>query len=239
MGENSSISDDGLEMKRHMRSNANSIPYSVETRPYALRQGVTSSENHHLHPSYQRKDSRRRRGGERSDRSAPQVPWTRFTEPKPIDLNVLTMGLERDSSSTTLGSTHNGHSCASSATSEAVPVSTAPSSVAPTPEHSTMIAYFPSDTENHQALPTKKPATGVSTTPSLSETSVDSAVELPEELDKELEAPEPDTLNNMGEKNQATPKIPPAPVARPKSKKSRWSWRRSNSGAGTKLIASH
>ena len=241
-------------MKRHARHNVNINPYSVDARPHALRQGATNSENHYLHPTHRRKDSRRGRGGERSDPNSAQVPRTRFTEPQPMDLSVLSMGLDRDSSSTTLGSAQKGRSYASSSTSEAVPISTAPSSLAPTPEPSTMAAYFPSDAEKNLVVSAKESTIEVPPTPSLSETSVDSAVDLSEELDKELDTLEHAALQNKnlgantratlpesekGKQNQPRPQALPAPTSQSKSKSRRWSWRRSKLGAGRKPVASH
>ena len=252
--ENSSVTDDGLEMKRHQRHNTNGTPYLAEARPHALRQPTTRSENHHLHPAHQRRDSRRSRGGERSDRNSPQVPRTRFTEPKPMDPSVLAMGLERDSSSTTLGSANNGHSYASSSTSEAVPVSTAPSSLAPTPEPSTMVSYFPSGAEKHQAMPVKERTADKAFTTSSPSVSADGAAVLAKLSSKELESPQlrisqneendqkttSTALRKIGTMKQTqTQSKALGPVTSSNSKRHRWSWRRSNSSVGNKLIASH
>lgn len=252
--ENSSVSDDGLEMKRHQRHNTNGSPYLVESRPHALRQTTIRSENHHLHPAHQRRDARRSRGGERSDRNPAQVPRTRFTEPKPIDPSVLTMGLERDSSSTTLESANNGHSYASSSTSEAVPVSTAPSSLAPTPEPSTMVAYFPSSVDNHQDIPVKKRTADKAFTTSSSEGSTNRSAASVKLSSEGLKSLQPEMSQSGGNDQKTTHtalrELDPAkhakslpktlgPVPSSNSKRHRWSWRRSNSGVENKLVASH
>ncbi|RYO87241.1 hypothetical protein DL766_008515 [Monosporascus sp. MC13-8B] len=158
--EDSSGSDEELEMKKSTRQSISHKSHLVEAPPPMARLNSAGSENsRYLHPVHQRKFSRQSQG-EAPNRHHPQTTRTRFTEPKPMDLGVLHDELRRDSSYATLTSTNNGNSYASSSVSEIAPISTTPSSVASTPEPSVAVTYFPTETRKTQEAPSTKPTTG-------------------------------------------------------------------------------
>ncbi|RYP04688.1 hypothetical protein DL764_004304 [Monosporascus ibericus] len=172
---------------------------------------------------------------------------TRFAEPKPMDLGVLRDDLRRESSSTTLASTRNGNSYASSSASEIAPISTTPSSVASTPEPSVAVIYFPPETPKAQDTPPTEPTTGFIAVVSPPEASVDTLVSVPVEEPVKVAEVSPAVVTTVStafpgvdglEKTctLAEAKTPTASAKPPK--KRRFSWRRNKLPTGDKLVAS-
>ncbi len=223
--ENSSVSDDGLEMKQTARHSINRMPYAGETKSHVpLRQSSTRNEDsHYRYPSRQQKDTRK-------SQSLPQTTSrTRFTEPKPMDLHALRDDLERDSSSATLESTKNSASYTPSSSSEAAPISTAPSSLSSTLDASTGGACFPAESEKPRKAAAEEinaqPLTGVLSP----ETSIDVSGDIADEPRKES-----NVLSHVAQLDQSTcTQVTALALSVKPSKKSRWTWRRS------KLIALH
>lgn len=253
--ENSSVSDDDLEMKNLTRPSINRPHPSAEVRSNATKTKSTGSENpRYLYPGQQRHVR-----GERSNRNLPhKTARTRFAEPKPIDL-MFSEDLERDYSSTTLKSAQNEESYASSSTSEAAPASTTPTSLASTPDPPTAtpkatISYFPPDVGVHYEMSTSEPAAELRIAEPSSDTSVDISKVVPSESRNELEtlsqftpcvekrsSADTTTLedyNNVGQTHIHPSGVTSIALVKP-SKKSRWSWRRSKLTMGDGLITSH
>lgn len=255
-GENSSVSDDDLEMKNLTRPSINRPHQSTEVRPNTMNLKSTGNENlKYLYPGQQRHAR-----GERSSRNLPRKKArTRFTEPKPIDL-IFSEDLERDYSSTTLASVQNGESYASSSASETAPASTAPLSLASTPEPSTAtpkatVSYFPPETESSHERSTSDSTVEFNIPEPSSDTSVNISEEAPSDSSIEPEilshltpcavtqslADTPTTLadcNNVGQAHINPNDATPIALVEP-SKKTRWSWRRSKLAMGDGLVASH
>ncbi|RYP39468.1 hypothetical protein DL767_002202 [Monosporascus sp. MG133] len=246
--EDSSGSDDELEMKKSTRQGISHKSHLAKAQLPMPRLNPTGSENsRYLYPVHQRKNSRQSQG-ETPYRHHPQTTRTRFTEPKPMDLGVLRDDLGRESSYTTLTSTHNGNSYASSSVSEIAPISTTPSSVASTPEPSVAVTYFPTETPKVQEAPSTEPTTGFIAVVSPPEASADALVTVPaEEPAKVAEAssavvttvstalPAVDGLGQtctLAEAKTSTASAKPP-------KKRRFSWRRNKPPTGDKLVASH
>lgn len=254
-GENSSVSGDDLEMKKVTRPSIARSSHSADTRSTMPTQSSAKSKNlYNLYPSHQQK-GRRQPSSERSGRTLPQTTRTRFTEPKPMDIHVFNDGLGRDLSTATLDSVQNGDSYASSSTSRTVPFSTAPTSLASTPDPSTVaVAYFPSEVEMPHERPAPEPTSELLATETSSETSMDAPADV---LDQPVRGPEtllqvtpwleqtgvraPAALQESDDVVQphtypddTTRTVPTKP-----SKKNRWIWRRSKLATGDKLVTSH
>ncbi|RYP81793.1 hypothetical protein DL769_001833 [Monosporascus sp. CRB-8-3] len=246
--EDSSGSDDELEMKKSTRQGTSHKSHLVEARPPMLQLSSTGSENsRYLYPVHQRKNSRQSQG-EAPHRHHPQTSRTRFTEPKPMDLGVLRDDLRREPSYSTLTSTHNGNSYASSSVSEIAPVSTTPSSVASTPEPSVAVTYFPTETPKAQEAPWTEPTTGFVAVISPPEASADTLVTVPAEEPAKVPEVSPAVVATVstalpeadGLEQACTLTGPKTPTASAKPpKKRRFSWRRNKPPTGDKLVASH
>lgn len=251
------MSDDaGLEMKipaRHSTMMNQSSSYVVEGRPLRIpsRSTVRAEKPYTLYPStqQQRKDVAAQPPSRREqlpDRAIPRT--TRFTEPKPMNLRMLNDDLGRGSSSATLAS--------SVSSSEAAPASTAPTSLASTPNPSALITYFPTEGKLHE-LGTKGSAVETNTTvPTCSEDSEDntpvreSTKDLKEREGESHKAARPKKLRKTATNtpklakverklSSDTTAVAASTVPEHAPKKSRWSWRRSKLPAGNNLVASH
>ncbi|RYP78497.1 hypothetical protein DL771_000450 [Monosporascus sp. 5C6A] len=243
--EDSSGSDDELEMKKYTRQGISHKSYLVEAQPSMPRLDSTGSENsRYLYPVHQRKNSRHSQG-EAPHRHHPQTTRTRFTEPKPMDLGVLRDDLRRDSSYATLTSTHNGNSYASSSVSEIAPISTTPSSVASTPEPSVAVTYFPTEALKAQGAPSTEPTSAFIAVVS---PPADPLVKVPAEEPAKVAEASPAVVATVstavpgvdGLEQRCTligSKTPTASAKPPK--KRRFSWRRNKLPTGDKLVASH
>ncbi|RYP18758.1 hypothetical protein DL765_003780 [Monosporascus sp. GIB2] len=234
--EDSSGSDDELEMKKSTRQGIRHKSHLVEAPPPMARLNSAGTENsRYLHPVHQRKNSRQSQG-ESPNRHHPQTTRTRFTEPKPMDLGVFHDELRRDSSYATLTSTNNGNSYASSSVSEIAPISTTPSSVASTPEPSVAVTYFSTETPKAQEAPSPEPTTCFIAVVSPPETSANTPVMAQAEEPAKAAEASPAVVTTV---STALPgaKAPTASAKPPK--KHRFSWRRNKLPTGDKLVASH